>query len=209
MQIDIFHDTVCPWCRIGKTNLKAALKNWQGSEVTIRYVSFFLDPTVPPEGRDFRTHMLNKGGGRMTLEQFFDGPRRAGSEAGIIFNFETIEHAPNTLLSHQLIALMTDDQKEAMIDALYKAYFEDARNIGDLSVLVAIAVELGMDGDDIQQRLQAGEKRDVVLAEVEMAHQVGVTGVPFFVFNNQFAISGAQAPHVISQVLQQVEEMSL
>ncbi len=208
MQIDIFHDTVCPWCRIGKQNLKVALESWQGSPVSVRYLSFFLDPSVPLEGRDFRTHMLNKGGGRITLEQFFDGPRQAGKAVGLTFNFEAITYAPHTLLSHQLIALAPHDQKETMIDAIYKAYFEDARNIGDLDELVKIAGEAGLPIADIRQQLENGEKRAEVLAEVELAHRVGVTGVPLFVFNNQLALSGAQPPHIFSQVLQQVEEMA-
>lgn len=208
MQIDIFHDTVCPWCRIGKQNLKVALQDWQGSPINIRYLSFFLDPTIPPEGRDFRTHMINKGGGRIPLVQFFDGPRRAGEAVGLTFHFEAIQHAPNTLLSHQLIALTPDAEKETMVDALYKAYFEDARNIGDLEELVKIAVELGMDAAQVRQQLASGEKRTEVMNEIELAHHVGVTGVPLFVFNNQFALSGAQPPHIFRQVLQQVEEMA-
>ncbi|PJF42791.1 MAG: DsbA family oxidoreductase [Phototrophicales bacterium] len=208
MHIDIFHDTVCPWCRIGKQNLKIALQDWQGSPITIQYLAFFLDPTIPAEGRDFRTHMLNKGGGRISLEQFFDGPRRAGEAVGLKFNFEAIQYAPNTLLSHQLIALAPPTLQEATIDAIYKAYFEEARNIGELSVLVDIAAEVGLDTDQTRQQLERGEMRDKVLSEVALAHQLGVTGVPLFVFNNKFALSGAQPPHVFRQVLYQVEELA-
>src|SRR5690606_2936503 len=127
MKIDVFQDTVCPWCRIGKAYLQQALADWDPEQerVEINYRTFFLDPNVPVEGRPFREHMLAKGGGRIPLERFFAGPRQAGAAAGLKFNFEQIEVAPNTMLSHRLIALAPAGKKEAMIDAIFTAYFEE------------------------------------------------------------------------------------
>ena len=203
MQIDVFHDTVCPWCRIGKQHLKLALQQWTGEPVTVRYHTFFLNADLPPEGKEFRSHLLAKGGGRMTLQQFFDIPRERGAQVGLTFNFEAIERAPNTLLSHRLIAMTPEAQRETMIDALYAAYFEHGRDIGDLETLAAIAGEVGLNAADIRQRLLTDEAQPEVLAEVRLAQELGVTGVPFFVVDNRIAFSGAQPPEFMLKVLNQ------
>lgn len=207
MKIDVFHDTVCPWCRIGKRNLQLALQDWHNT-VEIHYRSFFLNPDIPAEGADFREYMLAKGGGRITLEQFFDGPRRAGERVGLVFNFEQIVDAPNSTLSHELIAITSVAQRETMIDAIYTAYFEDAQNIGDIDVLLNIAVAHGMDQAAIRTQLEAGAARETVLLDVTFAHQAGISGVPMFVFDDKFALSGAQPPEVLLRALQQVKELN-
>ncbi len=204
MQIDLFSDTVCPWCRIGKRHLELALADWDGEPVTVRYRSFFLDPTIPTEGRDFRAHMAAKGGGRVPLEQFFDAPRERGAAVGLTFNFEAIDQAPNTMLSHRLAYLAPEDKRGAVLDALYAAYFEHGRDIGDVDVLVAIAEEQGLDGAAIRAALAGDGGTAEVLADVAFARQVGISGVPFFIFNDQYAFSGAQPPAMIRRVLAQV-----
>lgn len=198
MRIDVFHDTVCPWCRIGKAHLKQALSEWRGEAIDIIYHPFFLNPDIPEEGYDFRRYMTAKGGGRVPLEQWFAAPREMGQRAGLTFNFEAIQHAPNTLLSHQLIILAED--QEPLIDALYKAYFEDGQNIGDIDVLVQIGEQYGL--INAREQLETGTGRDAVVAEVAQAQQLGITGVPFFIFENQFAFSGAQPPELFLQVME-------
>lgn len=208
MIIDVYHDTVCPWCRIGKANLKAALRGWAGSPVEIRYRTFFLNADIPQVGYPFREYMHAKGGGQVPLETFFAAPREAGAKAGLNFNFEAIERAPNSLLSHRLIALTPDAGKEAMIDAIYAAYFEHGRDIGLLDVLVDIAAAQGMDAHAIRTRLLSDEAHAAVLAEAHMAAQNGISGVPFFILNNTFAFSGAQPTHLILRALQQAEQFT-
>jgi predicted DsbA family dithiol-disulfide isomerase len=207
MRIDVFHDTACPWCRIGKQNLKLALEQWQGEPVEVHYHSFFLNPAIPPEGHEFLPYMSAKGGGTIAPEQFFAGPRDAGAQAGLTFNFEKITRAPNTMLSHRLIALAPDAQREALIDAVYAAYFEHGQDIGDLDVLVNIAAAHGMDPADTRHALEGDVMHDQVLAQVQQAQQLGVSGVPFFVFNNALAFSGAQPPEIILRVMAQVNEL--
>jgi len=205
MRIDLFHDTACPWCRIGKAYLKQTLEQWDGESIEVYYHTFFLNPNIPDEGYSFREYMQAKGGGRVSLEQWFDAPRRMGEQAGIIFNFEKIDRAPNTLLSHQLIALAPPDKQEVVIDAVYKAYFQDGLDIGDLDVLVGIAKDNGLDTATIRQQLEQGEKRNEVLADARMGQQIGVTSVPFFIVNQKLAFSGAQAPEVILDVMRQAQ----
>jgi predicted DsbA family dithiol-disulfide isomerase len=209
MRVDLYHDTVCPWCRIGKRHLALALEQWAGEPVEVHYHTFFLNPDIPPEGFDFRAYMRAKGGGQVPLEGWFDAPRRMGAAVGLTFNFERIERAPNSLLSHRLIALTPPDQQIAMIDALYAAYFEHGRDIGELDTLIEIAREVGLDGEATRARLLTDEASDAVLADAQAGARIGVTGVPFFVLNQRYAFSGAQPPEVILDVLRQVAAQSV
>jgi predicted DsbA family dithiol-disulfide isomerase len=208
MQIDIFSDTVCPWCRIGKRHLELALAEWAAAgaaePVAVRYRSFFLDPTIPPEGRDFRAHMAAKGGGRIPLEQFFDAPRQRGAAVGLTFHFEAIERAPNTMLSHRLVYLASEDKRGALLDALYAAYFEHGRDIGDIEVLVDLAAAGGLEAEATRAALAGNAGAAEVLADVAFAQQVGISGVPFFIFNDKYAFSGAQPVEMMRRVLEQV-----
>ena len=206
MHINLFSDTVCPWCRIGKRQLELALAEWAretAEPVTLRYRSFFLDPTIPPEGRDFRGHMMAKGGGRVPLEQFFAAPRERGAAVDLTFNFEAIGKAPNTLLSHRLVYIAPEANRGALLDALYAAYFEFGRDVGDLDVLVDVAEAAGLDAAETRAQLAGDAGTAEVLADVEFARQVGISGVPFFIFNDRLAFSGAQPPDVILRVLRQ------
>ncbi len=206
MQIDLFHDTACPWCRIGKANLESALVKWSGEPINVEYRTFFLNANIPAEGHDFESYMLAKGNHQMSLEGFFDGPRRAGQAAGLTFNFEQITKAPNTERSHRLIALAPDDAKSRVADALYDAYFEHARDIGDLDVLVEIADACGLDGDDVRRQLEGDAAREQVLAEAQWAQQNGISGVPFFVIDGRYGLSGAQTADAILSVMQQAQQ---
>lgn len=208
MRIDVFHDTVCPWCRIGKAHLLQALQAWSG-DVEVFYHPFFLNPTIPEEGANFREYMLAKGGYQVELEQFFAAPRMAGERIGLVFNFEQIEHAPNSTHSHRLVEFVSRAAQAQMIDALYKAYFEDARNIGSIAVLADIAAEQGYDRATMHRRLQSDENRTTVAEKAQQAQQLGISGVPFFVFNNTIALSGAQPPQVFAQALQQAQSMAV
>jgi predicted DsbA family dithiol-disulfide isomerase len=208
MTIDVFHDTVCPWCRIGKAHLKNALSQWEGEEPEVAYHAFFLNPDIPEEGYDFSEYMRAKGGGQVPLEQWFDAPRRMGREAGLTFNFESITRAPNSTRSHELIALTPEEHREEMIDALYTAYFEHGRDIGSLDVLLEIAEEQGLDPDRVTAELENRTMRERIHAEYRAAGRIGVTGVPFFVINRRLAFSGAQKPETVLEVLREATERS-
>jgi predicted DsbA family dithiol-disulfide isomerase len=205
MQIDLFHDTACPWCRIGKRHLQLALAQWDGASVYVRYRTFFLNERIPAAGEDFKPYMNAKVGGRIPLEQLFDGPRQAGERVGLRFDFEAITRAPNTLLSHRLIALAPHDHQEAVIDAVYAAYFEQGRDIGDLDVLVDLAGAVGLDRDALRALLLSDAVQEQVQAEARWAQQSGISGVPFFIVDSKYAWSGAQPPETILQMLRQID----
>jgi predicted DsbA family dithiol-disulfide isomerase len=205
MRIDVFHDTACPWCRIGKAHLKQAIAQWTGDPVTVQYHAFFLNPDIPPEGYPFREYMTAKGGGQVPMEGWFDAPRQMGQQAGLTFNFEAIDRAPNTTRSHQLIMLAPPDLQEQVIDAVYAAYFEQGQDIGDLDVLVSIAAACGLDAETVRAELAADSQQAAVMASARQGAQIGVRGVPFFIVNQRLAFSGAQPADVILDVMRQAQ----
>jgi predicted DsbA family dithiol-disulfide isomerase len=208
MLVEVWQDTVCPWCRIGERHLQLALEQWQGAPVEVRYRSFFLDPTIPVEGREFAAAMAQKGGGQVPLEGFFAEPRRRGEAVGLKFNFEQIGWMPNTMLSHRLVALAPEDRREAVLQAVYAAFFERGQDIGRLDTLLAIAAAEGLDRAAMAEQLATDAGTAEVLADVREAQELGIRGVPFFVFGRRFALSGAQPPETILRALERTAALA-
>jgi predicted DsbA family dithiol-disulfide isomerase len=207
MVIDIFQDTVCPWCRIGKKNLTDALAKWTGEDVEIRYRSFQLDPTTPLEGKPFKENLESKfGDNSERMQGMLQQVTGAGAAVGVNFDFSRVERSPNTLKSHQLIILAPKDKKQDVVDAIYQAYFEDGRDIGSVEVLLEIAKEVGIAADSLEEQLRAKEGLEQVEDDLEFARQVGITGVPFFIINDQYALTGAQPSSTILQAMEQVSQ---
>lgn len=202
MQIDFVHDTVCPWCRIGKRHLDRAIARWDGDPVVVRYHPFFLQPDLPSGGRDFRMHM-SAIKGDANLEPLFAHVRAAGEACDLRFDFDKVGMAPNTLRSHCLIAWAPTERQGEVVDALHQAYFEDGRDIGSIEVLVAIAAEQGLDAEAARAALANDELRANVADRAEDAQEQGISGVPFFVFANAVALSGAQQTAQILAAMRQ------
>jgi predicted DsbA family dithiol-disulfide isomerase len=207
MIIDIFQDTVCPWCRIGKKNLTDALENWSGETVEVRYRAFQLDPTMPEEGRSYRETMENKiGGTPERMQAMLQQVTNAGAAVGLTFNFNRVEKMPNTLKSHQLISLAPEENKQLLVDTLYRAYFEEGRDIGDVDILLDLAEQAGLARADVAQRMQAKEGLEQVEDDLSFASQIGITGVPFFIINDKYALTGAQPSDTFLQALEQISQ---
>ncbi len=171
------------------------------------YRAFFLNPTIPPEGYDFIVYMEAKFNGRVSLEQAFEGPRRMGEAAGLVFSMDKISKAPNSTLSHCLIAIAPADIREQVIEAVYAAYFEHGQDIGDIETLIQIGKKFGMNENRLRVDLSAETVRAQVEAEAREASRLGVSGVPFFIINDKYAFSGAQTPDVIINTLLQVVKL--
>ncbi|MEH2348886.1 MAG: DsbA family oxidoreductase [Nostoc sp.] len=202
MLIDIFHDTVCPWCRIGKKHLFDALAQWQEQEVNIRWHPFLLDNTVPAEGYEFRGFMQDRKGIKAeVLQQMFDATRRAGEAAGVKLDFDKIRLAVNTQLSHQLIALAPANVKNDVVEAIYKAYFEEGLNIGDINVIVAIGIAYQMDATELRLQLNERDVVDTVVAESTFARLNSINSVPFFIMNNQVKVNASRSVEVFLEAL--------
>ncbi len=209
MLIDVYHDTVCPWCRIGKRHLDEALARWDGVPPVVRWRPYFLDESVPVEGLDFRSYFIQRKG-VADPEPIFETARRAGAAVGLDFRFDRIRYATNTLRSHRLIALAPEPRQGAVLDGIHRAYFEEGRDIGNVDTLADVAVAAGLDGGTIEAQLGGDAAEARVLADAAAARELGVTGVPLFVFDGELALSGAQpAPTLLAAMRAATERRRL
>lgn len=206
--IDIISDVVCPWCYLGKARMELAIAEVQAEiGVDINWRPYRLNPDYPPEGVDQKKMLARKLGGEERVAEAHGMLTDFGREVGINFNFDAIKVGPNTLDAHRLIHwAMTEgrDVQEKVVSALFKANFEEGRNVGDHAVLLDIAEQSGLDRAVIASLLASDADRDTVLAEIDAAQQIGVNGVPFFIFDQQYAVSGAQTPEVLAGALRDI-----
>jgi len=201
MRIDIISDTICPWCFIGKRRLERALTASPGVTPEIAWHPFQLNPDMPPEGMD-RSHYLEaKFGGAARARDIYRVVTRAAQSAGLGLDIEAIRRTPNTLASHRLIyRARADGRQQAVVEALFQAYFLDGRDIGQVPVLADIAAAAGLDRDVVRAYLESDQDQDLVRAEDVRARKLGINGVPCFIIDGRYAVSGAQEPEVFQQV---------
>lgn len=193
LAIDVVVDVVCPWCFLGKRRLDAARAEVPEIDLAIRYRPFQLDASLPAQGVERDAYMLAKFGDRRRIDDAHRRLTDLGGDVGIAFAFDRITRAPNTLDAHRLIRWAgAAGHGEAAADRLFQLYFEEGEDIGDRAVLAAAAEEIGLDGAEIRDRLDAGTDADSVKAEIAEAARVGVTGVPFTILAGKYAVSGAQ-----------------
>ena len=208
MRIEVFSDSVCPWCYIGKRHLEQALAQTDLGPADIHWRAFQLNPDLPPEGRDRHAYLDAKFGGPDAVRAIHARIEEAGRGAGIEFQFEKITRSPNTLNAHRLIRLADTRQRAAtMVEALFRAYFVEGRDIGDADTLVELAYASGLSGD-IHTWLAGDAERAAVLEDLETAHRLGIGGVPFFIMDERYALSGAQPVAVFVQALQAARQKS-
>lgn len=207
IRIDIFADVVCPWCYIGEKRLQRALAQRSDLEVERHWQPFQLRPEMPREGIDWRQFVNEKFGGMERANAVFSHVAGVGQELGIELHFDQMSRAPNTADAHRLILLANSRGREwEAVNRLYRAYFTEGKDLGDLDELTAIASEIGLDADEVRAFLQTDEGLDIVRQSQEVAGQLGITGVPFFIFNSQYAVSGAQPEEVFLNVLDRLQD---
>jgi predicted DsbA family dithiol-disulfide isomerase len=201
--IDVVSDVVCPWCFLGKRRLDAAIRA-SGAPIAVRWRPFQLDPSIPAEGLDRHAYMKAKFHDDARLAAVHDRLTEMGEAVGIAYAFERIERAPNTLDAHRLIRWATvGEQQDAVVERLFRLYFEEGRDISDRELLIEVAREVGMDVDTVEKLFAGGEDIDSVQAEIAQAQAVGVTGVPFFIFASRFGVPGAQDTDVLVKAIAQ------
>ncbi|MDL2398661.1 DsbA family oxidoreductase [Rhizobium mayense] len=209
--IDIVSDVVCPWCYLGKARLELAVAEVQDEVgVDINWRPYRLNADYPPEGVDQKKALEQKLGGAERVAQGHKMLTDLGREVGINFDFDAIKIGPNTLDAHRLIQWAgTEDREkqEKVVTALFKANFEEGRNVGDHTVLLDIAEKAGLDRSVIATLLSSNADRDLIIGEIDAAQKIGVTGVPFFIFDQQYAVSGAQTPDVLAGALRDIAKM--
>ncbi len=207
MQIDVVSDTVCPWCFIGKRRLARALEMRPEVEFDVHWRPYLLDPKVPRSGLDRRAYMKAKFGDGPNVQAMSEALRSTGLEEGIAFAFDQIERRPNTLDSHRLIRWAgAVGMQDAAVERLFAAYFLEGRDIGDAAVLEYLAADVGMDSLQVAELLSDDTDLAAVEREAKLAGEMGITGVPTFIFANRFALSGAREPEVLLRVIDKALE---
>ena len=205
IRLDIFSDPICPWCLIGKTLLDRALESRPDHPFAVAWHPFQLNPDMPREGVDRRTYLEAKFGGKAQAVEVYARVAEAARNAGLEINFEAMERTPNTLDAHRLIHWAgLEGRQNAVVDALFRAYFREGRDIGDPAELVQIAAAAGMDGDVAARLLATEADRDDLIARDRDARQKGVSAVPTFLVAQQYVLSGAQPVALWQQAIDEI-----
>jgi predicted DsbA family dithiol-disulfide isomerase len=207
--VEIWSDVVCPWCQIGKRRFEKALSSFaQRDEVKVEWRSFELDPTAvsqsPGDGSaDYAERLAAKyGTTREQAEGMLTSMTAAAAAEGLDFRFDRAQMS-NTFLAHQVIhAAHEHGVQDAVKERLLTAYFTEGEPVGDAETLVRLAAEAGMDAEDVRAALADQRFADAVRADEAESRALGITGVPFFVVDRAYGVSGAQSPDVFLEVLQ-------
>ncbi|MDF0677030.1 MAG: DsbA family oxidoreductase [Nitrospira sp.] len=204
LHIDVYSDVVCPWCYVGKRRLERALKKRRDDVgVEVKWRPFQLNPTMAKSGMDRTVYLQTKFG---SLDRFKEMEQRlleAGRAEQIPFAFEKIARTPNTFLAHRLIWYAGQQGcQDAVVESLFKGYFEEGSDIGSKSILAELADRAGLSADEF---LASEEGAAEVKAEESVGHELGIRGVPYFVLDGTYGISGAQSPEILHSVFQRRE----
>ncbi len=210
LRIEIFSDPICPWCYIGKRRLERALGQTPDVCPQIVWRPFQLNPEMPPEGMERQRYLAQKFGGAEKAREIYASIEAAGEAEQIDFCFEQIARTPSTLASHRLIhyARSQPGGQEAVVEALFASYFCRGEDIGDLDVLTFCAIEAGLDADAARAYLESDAETQRVQAEDHEARRLGIQGVPLFVLERRYAVSGAQSPDVFCRLFQTLQAES-
>lgn len=204
ISIIVYSDVICPWCFVGKRRLEAALRDPATPQVRLAWRPFELNPDMPAEGMARKDYRAAKFGEARSIEL----DRRmaeTGREAGIAFAFDRMQRTPNTRLAHRLVwEAGRQGRQDAVVEALFHAYFEEARDIGSADVLGAIAAASGLDAPGVMAALTGAESLDAVAGLEQQAHRMGIQGVPHFILQQKYQASGAQPPEFWREALPQL-----
>lgn len=207
MQIEIWSDFVCPFCYIGKRRFDAALESFHGrDQIEVTYKSYQLDPNTPVyNGQDYLESLADKFGSKEQAKQMTQNIQEQASTVGLEFDF--IQAKPtNTLTAHRLNKLAEKEKvQEKVSDFLFQAHFVDGKDIGDKAVLMNIAQDAGMNATNVEQMLEDHTAfHEDVKTDIQEAAEFGISGVPYFIINRKYAVSGAQPVAAFTQALEQV-----
>jgi predicted DsbA family dithiol-disulfide isomerase len=216
-QIDVISDVVCPWCFIGKRHLEQALRTWRtrhpNETPTVRWHPFQLNPQLPASGVPRKQYLENKFGGPERAKEIYARVSAAGKRAGIDFAFGNIQVQPNTIDAHRLMHYAAEHgsgdaalDQDRMAEEIFRRYFVEGADLTDKQTLADIAQEAGMPRDEVVTYLSTDADRTLIEEQDRRARTIGVEGVPFFIFNQRVALSGAQPPEVIVEAMEKARE---
>lgn len=211
IRIDVVSDVVCPWCYIGKRRLEKAIEDTQVSDnvqvknTEIIYRAYQLDPSVPKEGLDFQTYMENRFGAGFTSK--FHQVEQVAQMEGLDFDFASLPKAINTFTLHRILTIALQDGIQAEVkEAFMQAYFIDRQDLTQENILIKLLGKYGWSAEKTIEIINSNIATDEVKEEMNYYRQLGVTGVPFFIFNQKYAVSGAQPTAVFMEILEKVSK---
>jgi predicted DsbA family dithiol-disulfide isomerase len=196
MRVDIWSDIVCPWCYVGKRRFETAVAAFDAGAVEVVHHSFQLNPAAPREKQTSRREMLMQKYGltEARVDELDAQMTQTAAEEGLEYRLQGTVTG-NTLDAHQLVHLAKEqDRQDAMLERLYRAYFSEARSVFDPESLIELAHDVGLDRDTARTALLEGRYVAAVRNDIELAQRIGISGVPFFVIDGRYGVSGAQPP---------------
>ncbi len=194
MKIEIFSDVACPWCFVGKRRLERALAK-SDAQAELGFRAFQLQPGLPAEGVPAAAFFERKFGGKERVQGLFDRMTQLGRDEGIAFRFDKQQRAPNTELAHRVIRFAASKrQAPPAVEALFAGYFELGVNICELGEVVALLERerVALDGTELTEAMASGFGKEEVAGDLAMARERGIAGVPLFIFDQRYAVEGAQ-----------------
>lgn len=204
LTIDVVSDVVCPWCYLGKRRLEAALAARSDIAAGVHWRPFFLDPTVPREGKPRIDYITGKFGSLDRIKPAHERIAGLGQQEGIDFHFGKIERQPNTLDAHRLISwAMAAGAAPAVVENLFADFFVNGADLSSMEVLAEAGARAGMDAAQLRADLESDKDAELVQRQAQAASASGIGGVPFFVFGGKVAVSGAQEAEVLSSAIDQ------
>ncbi|MBK8441697.1 MAG: DsbA family oxidoreductase [Rhodobacter sp.] len=202
IRLDVFSDPVCPWCYVGKANLDRALESRPDHPFQVEWHPFQLNPEIPQEGVPKRDYLEAKFGGAAKVDAIHDRLREVARAAGLPLNPDVPKRQPNTLDAHRVIHWAgVEGRQNAVVAALFRAYWVEGRDIGNTGVLADIAAAAGMDRAAVLRLLDSDADAEDVAARDADARAKGVSAVPTFLIARQYLASGAQSPELWGQVI--------
>lgn len=205
--VDIWSDIACPWCYIGKRKFEAGLAEFAGrDDVEVTYHSFELAPDTPVDfdGSEVDFLVRHKGMPAQQVEVMLEQVTGIAAEVGLDYDFDSLQHT-KTLKAHEALHFAKERGRQLdLVERLFKAYFEEGRHVGRPDELADLAAEIGLDRDEVIAALDSGAYAPAVAADIDQARAYGISGVPFFVINGKYGVSGAQAPEIFTQALDKV-----
>ena len=214
IRVDIWSDIACPWCYIGKRRFEAGVKTFQETHPDVQFEveshSYELAPDTPLDfsGSEVDFLVTHKGMPRAQVEQMLGQMTELAASEGLTFNFDQVKHA-NTARAHRALHLAKEQGlQQELLQRLFRAYFEQGRDMSDPDTLAELGAEIGLDPDEVRGALNSEVYGEAVDRDITRARMLGVTGVPFFLIEEKYGVSGAQAADAFAGAFEQVLELT-
>ncbi len=202
LTVEVVHDLICPWCYLGTRRLLRTLRRRPDLLVDLVWRPFLLNPDMPRLGMSRSDYVVRKFGGEDRARRLYSSITEIGRAEGVQFRFDRVRRTPSSVDAHRLVRWASRfGRATSVVEALFAAHFADGRDLGEISVLAAIAASCGLDPAGARAMLASDAELDGVHADNLRAHRLGINGVPCFVVGGRHAIAGAQEPEVIERLL--------